>query len=75
MNKFKAILIEGTEVENENTIYHILETELNYATEREMKNRGFWLAERRDDRSIYMHHTKFKVGVDVINTDFKVFNQ
>ncbi len=35
MSSYKAILIEGADVENENTVYHILETELNYATERE----------------------------------------
>jgi len=69
MNKFKAILIEGAEVENENTIYHILETELDYATEREMKNKGFWLAERRDDRSIYLHHSKFKKPEDILKNN------
>jgi len=69
MSSYKAILIEGADVENENTIYHILETELNYATEREMKNRGFWLAERRDDRSIYLHHSKFKKPEDILKNN------
>jgi len=69
MSSYKAILIEGADVENENTIYHILETELNYATEREMKNKGFWLAETRDDRSIYMHHSKFKKPEDILKNN------
>jgi GDP-D-mannose 3', 5'-epimerase len=71
----KAVLVEGANVEDENTSIHILETELNYATEREMKNKGFWVAERRDDRTIYMHHSKFKIGVDVINNNFNIFNK
>ncbi len=64
-SKFKAILVEGAEVEDENTTYHIIEQQLDHAKEREMKNKGFWLAERRDDRSIYLHHSKFIKAEDI----------